>query len=500
MSVLGVSAVALAAVYVVIGVHALFLWSGQRSELYYALFGGVCLCMGVYAAAAAVIVQTADLGEVAGAQDMQLAMAAAATGFYVHFAHRLAGRPGRVLPISMHAVSVLAIVAGATGNLSAGARAMDPLVWSVIDAPNQISAVPTVWAQLLEVVMLLQVLVAGYYHYAPTFRHDTFRLPAYAPLIMVGSGVWDVYIQYARIGLPFLSEYAFGVLSFVVTARFLAQGAAVSRELSAHAEAIEQGTRRLEQTKQELVRREQLAAVGELSAIVAHELRNPLAVLHNTVAGLAKPDLSEHDYQMLVDVMDEETDRLELLVSDLLTYVKPLELERREVSLAQIVDTALERAVTEAGTNRAVEVSRDIAPAAERCFVDAELLRQALGNLLDNALHAGADRIAVRAGVAPERGGKVLTLSVHDSGKGMSAEVAERASEPFFTTRAAGTGLGLAIVERVVRAHGGQVGIDSAADRGTTVSLRLPLSAEDALRTTAATRASDASLVGFELV
>lgn len=474
MSVLGLATAALAAVYAVIGAHAVFLWGGRRRELYYGLFGVVCFCMAAYAGFAVVINESAVLSTVAPAQAGQLVVGGLATSFYLHFAYELAGRRGRLVPLCAHAVGAFALLLGGADLLVDAERPMGPLTWTFISEPNDVVAEPTRWAEVLEAAMLVQVLVAGYLHYAYRGARDTFRPPPYAPLILLAAGAWDVHIQIARIGMPYTVEFAFVVLALALSSRFVEHGARVSEELAQHTQALERGARRLEETKQQLVRREQLAAVGELSAIVAHELRNPLAVLQNTVAGLGKTALSDTDYQMLVTAMDEETDRLERLVSDLLSYVKPLELTRRDASLRAITAAVLARVERQQGSAGPIAVRQRVGADADRCFVDAELLRQALSNLVDNALHAGSAGVDIDVSASLVGGGHVVEIAVRDTGEGMPSDVAARASEPFFTTRSTGTGLGLAIVERIVRAHAGRLTIESSEQGGTTVRLLLP--------------------------
>lgn len=228
--------------------------------------------------------------------------------------------------------------------------------------------------------------------------------------------------------------------------------------------------------QEELVRKEQLAAVGELSAVIAHEVRNPLAIMKNAAAGLRRSALADDDRTTLVDILDEETDRLNRLVRDLLAYARPVTLKGNPVDVGEIVQESIE-----AGTRGkeihgvSIELSLSNGPRTVHC--DRELLVRALANVVENALQAmpAGGMLSVESSDASVSGRPAISLVFRDTGEGMDTLVRTKARDPFFTTRATGTGLGLAIVERVVRTHGGRIEIESTAGEGTKVSVLLPV-------------------------
>jgi signal transduction histidine kinase len=228
------------------------------------------------------------------------------------------------------------------------------------------------------------------------------------------------------------------------------------------------------------VRKEQLAAVGELSAVVAHEVRNPLAIISNAVATLRRPDVADGDRSTLLGILDEETVRLNHIVGDLLSYARPVRLERREVMIAEIVQRALVLAERDPDIIIERAEARDIDPV----LGDPGLLRQVMENLVTNAVQAmpSGGHLTVDIAACDHDGNAGVEVRVEDTGEGMNTAVRRRALDPFFTTRPRGTGLGLAIVARIIDAHGGKLVIDSTAGAGTVVRVFLPCATDHAAR------------------
>jgi len=246
---------------------------------------------------------------------------------------------------------------------------------------------------------------------------------------------------------------------------------------------LSESLRELAAAQRELVRRERMAAVGELSASVAHEVRNPLAVIANSVAALlrlSRPEVNSTTWQLL-GVMGEEVERLDLLVNGLLDFARPLAPRLLSQPLAPVVEGALESALrSEARPGRPgpLEVTRALDPELPEAPLDAQLLHRALSNLFLNALQAmpqgGALRVELGRAEAREGPPQAL-ITITDTGTGISPEAMRRLFEPFFTTKALGTGLGLAIVRGIIEAHHGQVAVQSTPGQGTTFTVRLPL-------------------------
>lgn len=222
---------------------------------------------------------------------------------------------------------------------------------------------------------------------------------------------------------------------------------------------------RRERLERQLDLERRLAGLGRMSAVLAHEIRNPLASLKGNaqllVRALPEGERTRAKAELLVD----EAVRLETLTSDLLEFARAGELQ-----IAATDPAALMREAAAAIDHGRVEVIVEAAPA--EWPLDAPRMRQVLTNLLENAAQAGDG--AVTATVA--RDGATLVLEVRDRGPGIKDEDLPRVFEPFFTRRTRGTGLGLAICKRLVELHGGTIAVASAAGGGAVFTVRIPRS------------------------
>jgi signal transduction histidine kinase len=230
----------------------------------------------------------------------------------------------------------------------------------------------------------------------------------------------------------------------------------------------------LELVQSELFKKEQLALVGELAASIAHEVRNPLAIIMNAASGMRRAAVSDGDRDTLLSIVDEESRRLNQLVEELLRFARPVEAARVPASLYDICEQL--RAACKEGYDVVLEAAEQERVGA--VLVDAGLFRLALDNLMANALQAmpqgGRVVLSIARGSFAD-GEPAAIVAVTDHGVGMGQAELERAKKPFFTTKPRGTGLGLSIAERIVEAHGGELSIESRAGAGTTVTLRLPV-------------------------
>ncbi|HET9452128.1 MAG TPA: ATP-binding protein [Aggregicoccus sp.] len=227
----------------------------------------------------------------------------------------------------------------------------------------------------------------------------------------------------------------------------------------------------LNRLQRELVDRERLAVLGEVGAVVAHEVRNPLGAILNAAAIIRHEARPGSASASAVEMLEEEALRLEAVVRDLLEVVRPLEPRLRPLQLGEHVQRAIEAAEQrgEAGAGR-LTFSED--PELPPVWGDPALLGLALENLLRNALQAAPESSPVEVRLTRTPGG--ACLSVEDRGPDVATSDALRAFEPFFTTRATGTGLGLAVVRRVVLAQGGSVHAGPREGGGARFELTLP--------------------------
>ena len=246
-------------------------------------------------------------------------------------------------------------------------------------------------------------------------------------------------------------------------------------------EALRSSYAELARAQKELIDRERLAALGELSASIAHEVRNPLGVIFNSVGSLRRIVKPQGDAALLLDIIGEEADRLNRMVGDLLDYSRPFQPALQPVPLRPLFEEAIESARQQSGDGtQRVAVTVRIAEDAATVRADARLLRQALVNLFLNAYQAmpRTGRLEVRASRSVIDSRPFAEIVVHDSGPGIPPDVVDKIFKPFFTTKAMGTGLGLAVVRRIVEHHGGTIELGRLSP-GAEFKLRLPLEAQD---------------------
>lgn len=224
--------------------------------------------------------------------------------------------------------------------------------------------------------------------------------------------------------------------------------------------------------------RDRLAALGEMSAGLAHEIRNPLGAIKGAAqvleGGQVPPPMRE-----LLSVIREETERLAGVVSQFLEYARPLKPALMPTDVNQAINRTLVL-FNEERRQEAVEIRADLARDLPLVNSDADQLRQVFWNLLRNAVEAFVDgrgliRLQTRVVSSPRGNRDMVEVRVIDNGPGIDAESQRRMFVPFFTTKAKGTGLGLAICQRIVTSHGGSIELSSKPGAGSTFMLRFPV-------------------------
>ena len=242
---------------------------------------------------------------------------------------------------------------------------------------------------------------------------------------------------------------------------------------------------RVEQIEERERLRDRLAALGEMAAAIAHEVKNPLASIE-VMAGVLKRQLSnkEEATDILGDII-KEAKLANAIVVEVLEFVRPINLQVERSALDEIIKDSI--TLAEGKMRRgAVTIDTEIGHDVPDLLADPHQLRQLFSNLLANAFDAlaGEGHIDIRVELIPGEAEPVGTLEplpprvvvdVRDTGPGIAAEDLERIFSPFFTTKPQGTGLGLAIVRKVVDAHDGRIDAVSAPGRGATFRVTLPV-------------------------
>jgi two-component system, NtrC family, sensor histidine kinase HydH len=228
----------------------------------------------------------------------------------------------------------------------------------------------------------------------------------------------------------------------------------------------------LKAAQSEVQRSERLAALGQLTAGLAHELRNPLGTIKNSAEMLAKRVPAEDAIaKELSGYISTEVDRTNELVKRFLDFAKPFRLRVESAELSEIIDRAMLQVESRAAQKQ-VTVIRNESPDVEPMPLDAQWIEQMMANLLGNAIDASPQGGAVTLLTRRVDGG--VELSVVDRGVGIAVENQASIFNPFFTTKADGTGLGLAIVSKIVDEHRGRIFVESAPQQGSTFRVWLP--------------------------
>jgi PAS domain S-box-containing protein len=234
---------------------------------------------------------------------------------------------------------------------------------------------------------------------------------------------------------------------------------------------VEERTAELRTAQSELLRREKLSTLGQLTATVAHELRNPLSAIRNTVFAIRETIARNGiDMERPLTRVDRNIQRCDRIISDLLDFTRMPELHRAPIE----ADTWLEEVIGEQALPEGVAVNRDFGAPGVSVSFDTERVRCVVVNLIENAVQAvneaGGGTITVRTRVSS----RLYTIAIEDTGLGIPASVLPKVFEPLFSTKSFGTGLGLPTVKQIVEQHGGNVEIASEEGKGTRVVVRLP--------------------------
>ncbi|MBW7898712.1 Sporulation kinase E [Candidatus Brocadiaceae bacterium B188] len=230
--------------------------------------------------------------------------------------------------------------------------------------------------------------------------------------------------------------------------------------------------------EEQIRRSERLASIGELAASIAHEIRNPLGAISNSV-GMLRRDLSlMGDDQKLFDMVVEETDRLNSIISNFLTFAHPAEYHFVRSDILEIIDETLFLLEQDARFHEEIRVVKMYENDIPEIYVDRNWIRKVFWNLLVNSFDAmprgGKIFIRVRKPIGHDK--NEIEIVIADTGIGIPPEIMRKIFEPFFTTKKSkGTGLGLSIVHRIVDNHSGVIDVRSKQNKGTIFTMRLPI-------------------------
>ncbi len=258
-----------------------------------------------------------------------------------------------------------------------------------------------------------------------------------------------------------------------------------SKELEKAYEELEHRTSRLSLVERQLRSAEKASALGELSATVAHEFMNPLGSIKGAVEILKDEVDKDHEKHTFLEILIKEIDRLDRTIRSVLRFRSQERLSRKTCHPNELVETILILTESEA-KQRGIQVSRQLSADVRSMDLDADKIHQVLLNVIINAIQAMPEggRLTVRSewrecppeGMEVEGGEEQegILITAEDTGVGIPEDAMEKIFESFYTTKEEGTGLGLTIVRKIVRAHGGELNLESTPGAGTRVGIWLP--------------------------
>jgi hypothetical protein len=242
---------------------------------------------------------------------------------------------------------------------------------------------------------------------------------------------------------------------------------------------VRKASARLEETQRQLFQSEKLAALGKLSAGIAHEIRNPLTSIKILIHSLVDEQATETSREKDLAVIEAEIERVNKIIKQFLDFARPRPPSLEPMEVKAILEETLALLVYEMEAQK-ISLDRSYAPDIPRVPMDREQMKQVFLNLMLNAIQAmergGRLKVAIRRKSAPsgDGGRSMAEISVQDTGPGMEEDIRSKIFEPFFSTKEEGIGLGLPIAQRIVEEHGGQIQVESRAGEGTTFTVILP--------------------------
>jgi two-component system, NtrC family, sensor histidine kinase HydH len=260
---------------------------------------------------------------------------------------------------------------------------------------------------------------------------------------------------------------AAGVFTGILSRREREQRLALERTTTRLTEVY----RELQESFEQVKRAERMSALGQLSAGLAHEIRNPLASLAGAAGILKRSNLSEARHGECVEIIQKECERLNRLLTQFLEFARPRKPRHKFTDLRGLLGSVTELAA-HANATKQVRILLDVAPNLPIVECDPEQIEQAILNLLINAIHASSDLSEVKVAARSEQ--DRIVIQVIDEGEGVEGQLMDKIFDPFFTTKENGTGLGLSVAHQIAQQHGGLIMAEPNVPRGTRFSIVLP--------------------------
>jgi two-component system sensor histidine kinase HydH len=218
--------------------------------------------------------------------------------------------------------------------------------------------------------------------------------------------------------------------------------------------------------KKIIARSQRLASVGRLAAGVAHEIRNPLSSIKGFATYFKERYYNVSEDKQTAEIMIQEVDRLNRVVSQLLEFAKPVKVSARPADIRKLLEDSL-KLIEKQIQGKNINIETDFSDEVEKAFIDSDKINQVLLNLYLNAIDALKDGGTISVLLRKHKWRKGIEVVIQDSGPGIDAKDLPNIFDPYFTTKSTGTGIGLAIVHNIIEAHNGEIKVESRPGEGT---------------------------------
>lgn len=361
-------------------------------------------------------------------------------------------------------------------------------VFQILEPKLKLFASPRGQIASVALKLILSYLLVGWTHGIDSYYYSIFLIPVvsaattfeFTGVLVVTLIAIAAYFSFIPLAFAYYSDFVpssellqimslhgsfYAIVGFLVYQQAHAKRQEMERTQEA-AQRLAESNRELRQAQASLRRSERLAALGQLTAGLAHELRNPLGTIKASAEMLAKQSLKSRPEVMaeMAGYILTETDRMNALIASFLDFARPLQIHATKADLCAVLEDVVRRQSELAGSRDVQLVLRTHAAPLTFDF-DPDLMRLALGNLVQNAIQASSANHTVE--LRAEQREQQIMIFVTDEGEGIPKEHLESIFNPFFTTKPQGVGLGLAIVAKIVDEHHGKIDVFSEPGKGT---------------------------------
>ncbi|MFZ0427504.1 MAG: ATP-binding protein [Acidobacteriota bacterium] len=366
---------------------------------------------------------------------------------------------------------------------------MDPKPWLQIRRSGNDTWKITLIVVLTLVISAFHFMTGTEHRYLHEIYQRTYYIPIllaafwYGPVIGVAAafGVSAIYWIHIRLDWMHAPVYSFNQYAEIILYHAVALIIGIlafrertqRRRLEATSNELAEAYQKLQTTFEQLRRADRLAALGQLSAGIAHEIRNPLGSIKGSIEILESEIPDSHPKHEFIEIIKEETARLNRLVGEFLEFARPARPTVAAASLNDLIESA-RSLVAQKAERSGIVVSTDLDPSIPPLALDSDQIRQVLLNVLINAVQAMSDGGRLSICSRYRKGAARAVIEISDTGPGMPPEQIEHIFDPFFSTKPEGTGLGLSISHQLVENHGGRITARANSGPGLTLRIELP--------------------------